>query len=276
MERENGNLKNSSKHNFFSDMKKYSPLLENLVIKDFKIKYRRSALGIAWSVLNPLLTMIVLTQVFGMLLKVKVPHFATYYIVGYSMWAFFSEATSNSMSSIIGSAPLLKKVYIPKYIFPLEKAIFSLVNFGFTLIAVIIVMLFQRVWPTFTILLFPIPVIYLFIFVCGMCLFLSAANVYFRDIEHLYGVLLTVWMYLTPIIYPRKLLDGTGKLKAFVRFIVGINPMTRYVEYFREIMMYNHVPGLKENAICLAMSLTVFVIGALVFKKAQKKFILHI
>lgn len=273
-------MKSSSKHNFFSDMKKYSPLLENLVIKDFKIKYRRSVLGIAWSVLNPLFTMIVLTQVFGMLLKVKVPHFATYYIVGYSMWAFFAEATSASMSSIIGAAPLIKKVYIPKYIFPLEKAIFSLVNFGFTLIAVIIVMLFQGVKPNWYIVLFPIPVVYLFIFVCGMCLLLSALNVYFRDIEHLYSVLLTVWMYLTPIIYPRKLLDGTGKLKAFVRQVVSINPMTRYVEYFRKIMMNNSVdapfPGIRENLICLAMSLTVFLIGALVFKKAQKKFILHI
>lgn len=269
-------MKKGSKHNLISDMKKYSPLLQNLVLKDIKIKYRRSVLGIAWSVLNPLLTMIVLTQVFGMLLKIKVDNFATYYIVGYSLWAFFSEATTNSMSAILGASALIKKVYIPKYIFPLEKCLFSLVNFCFTLVAVLIVMIFQGVYPTFTSLLFPLPVIYAFFFICGMCLFLSAANVYFRDIEHLYSVFLTVWMYLTPIIYPIEILNGNGKLGTFVRQIVYLNPMTHYVQYFRSVVMYNTVPSLKENLICILMSAIVFFIGAFVFKKSQRNFILHI
>ncbi|MBQ8267422.1 MAG: ABC transporter permease, partial [Clostridia bacterium] len=141
-------------------MKKFMPLLKNLVSKDFKIKYRRSVLGVAWSVLNPLFTMLVITTVFGKLLKIEVENFATYYIVGFAIWNFFSEATSSSLSSILSSAPLIKKVYIPKYIFPLEKCLFSLVNFFFTLIAVVIVMLFQGVVPSITAILFPIPVLY--------------------------------------------------------------------------------------------------------------------
>lgn len=261
---------------FFSDLKKYSPLLYNLVSKDFKVKYRRSVLGIAWSVLNPLFTMIVLTQVFGMLLKIKVPNFATYYIVGYSIWAFFSEATTNSMSSVIGAGALIKKVYIPKYIFPLEKSIFSLVNFGFTLVAVLLVMIIQGVYPTFTAFLFPLPVIYAFVFISGVCLFLSAANVFFRDIEHLYSVLLTVWMYLTPIIYPIEIFDGEGRLVKFVRTVVMLNPLTHYVQYFRSVVMYGKIPSLTENLICLSMSLVAFAVGALVFNKSQSKFILHI
>ncbi len=269
-------MSKGSNAGFFGDFKRYFPLLRNLVSKDVKIKYRRSVLGIAWSVLNPLFTMIVLTQVFGILLKVKVPNFATYYIVGYSIWSFFSEATSNSMWAILGASSLIKKVYIPKYIFPLEKALFSLVNFGFTLIAVLIVMLIQGVYPTFTALLFFVPVVYTFIFVCGLCLLLSAANVYFRDIEHLYGVLLTVWMYLTPIIYPMEIFDGNGRFTNIVKNIVLLNPITHYVQYFRAVMMYNTVPGLKENAICLVSSLIVFAFGAFVFKKAEGKFILHI
>lgn len=261
-----------NKANFFNDMKKFMPLLKNLVSKDFKIKYRRSVLGVAWSVLNPLFTMLVITTVFGRLLKIQVENFATYYIVGFAIWNFFSEATSNSISSILGAAPLIKKVYIPKYIFPVEKCLFSLVNFFFTLIAVVIVMLFQNVIPSVTALLFPIPVLYCFVFVCGVSLFLSAATVYFRDIQHLYGVLLTMLMYLTPIIYPLELLEG----HKFVSAIVHLNPMTHYVEYFRAVVMYNTVPGLKENIWCLGASLITFVIGALVFKKAQRKFILHI
>ncbi len=263
---------NFNKANFFSDMKKFMPLLKNLVSKDFKIKYRRSVLGVAWSVLNPLFTMLVITTVFGKLLKIQIDNFATYYIVGFAIWNFFSEATSNSLSSILSSAPLIKKVYIPKYIFPIEKCLFSLVNFLFTLIAVVIVMLFQGVVPSVTAILFPIPVLYCFIFVCGASLFLSAATVYFRDVQHLYGIFLTALMYLTPIIYPLSLLEG----HAFVLRVVQLNPITHYVEYFRNVIMYNTIPGIKENLVCLGMSFAMFLIGALVFKKAQRKFILHI
>ncbi len=261
-----------NKANFLSDMKKFMPLLKNLVSKDFKIKYRRSVLGVAWSVLNPLLTMLVITTVFGKLLKIQVDNFATYYIVGFAIWNFFSEATSSSLSSILVSAPLIKKVYIPKYIFPIEKCLFSLVNFCFSLIAVVIVMLFQGVIPSVTAILFPIPVLYCFIFVCGASLFLSAATVYFRDIQHLYGVFLTMLMYLTPIIYPLELL----KEHKFVLRIVELNPITHYVEYFRGLIMYNHIPDIKENLVCLGMALAMFLLGSLVFKKAQRKFILHI
>lgn len=269
-----------NKANFFSDMKKFMPLLKNLVSKDFKIKYRRSVLGVAWSVLNPLFTMLVLTIVFSKILRIDVgTDFATYYIVGSSLWNFFSESTSNALGSILGSAPLIKKVYIPKYIFPIEKCLFSLVNFGFTLIAVLLVMFVRGIYPTWTSLLFFVPVVYCFIFVCGMCLFLSAATVYFRDIQHLYGVLLTMWIYLTPIIYPATLLDnigGSGVFAKIVKMIIKVNPMTHYVEYFRDVVMFNTIPGLQENLICVGMSLVVFFIGALVFKKAQGKFILHI
>ncbi len=262
----------SNKTNFISDMKRFFPLLKNLVSKDFKIKYRRSVLGVAWSVLNPLFTMLVITKVFEMLLRVQIENFATYYILGYAIWNFFSESTSLALTSIVSSASLIKKVYIPKYIFPLEKCLFSLVNFAFTLIAVVFVMLVQGVIPTANALLFPIPVLYCFIFVCGVSLFLSAATVYFRDVQHLYGVLLTILMYLTPIIYPLDLLEN----HAFIAKIVHLNPITHYVEYFRALIMYNNIPGIKENIVCLAMALMTFVIGAFVFKKAEGKFILHI
>lgn len=262
-----------NKANFFSDMKKFMPLLKNLVSKDFKIKYRRSILGVAWSVLNPLFTMLVLTVVFSMLLRIDVgTDFATYYIVGASMWNFFSESTSSSLSSILSSAPLIKKVYIPKYIFPLEKCLFSLVNFAFTLIAVLLVMFVRGIYPTWTTLLFFVPIIYCFVFACGVSLLLSAVTVYFRDVQHLYGVLLTMLMYLTPILYNTELLEG----HKIISNIVNANPMTHYVVYFRNVVMNNTVPGITENLICIGMALGAFVIGALVFKKAQRKFILHI
>ena len=257
---------------FTYNFKRFLPLLKNLVSKDFKIKYRRSVLGILWSMLNPLLTMLVLTQIFQMLLRVQVENFPTFYIIGWALWNFFSESTTLSLSSILSAAPLIKKVYIPKYIFPLEKCIFSLINFLCSLIAVFLVMLLQGVYPTFTTLLFPIPVLYCMVFSCGVCLFLSAVTVYFRDIAHFYSVLLTIWMYLTPILYSDELLVGYD----LVSGVVKLNPMYYFVIYFRDVMMYNTVPGLRENLICIAFALSAFIFGALVFKKAERKFILHI
>ncbi len=257
---------------FFYDIKAYSPLLWNLTAKDFKVKYRRSVLGILWSVLNPLFTMLVITQVFGLLLKVKIDNFATYYIVGWSIWNFFSESTSLSLGSILAGAPLIKKVYIPKYIFPLEKCLFSLINLLLSMIAVLIVMLIQGVYPGWTILLAPLPILYCFVFCIGFSLILSALTVYFRDIQHLYGVLLTVWMYLTPIIYPMELVQGNSLIET----IIHCNPLYYYVDYFRDVVMYNTLPTLADNLICISIAIGTLLIGALIFSKAQKKFILHI
>lgn len=257
---------------FIYDFKRYLPLLFNLASKDIKVKYRRSVLGIAWSILNPLLTMLVLTQVFQMLLRVQVENFATYYIVGSSLWAFFSESTSLSLSSILGASSLIKKVYIPKYMFPLEKCIFAMINYLFSLIAVFLVMLIQGVYPTWTTLLAVLPVLYCFVFCCGFSLILSAVTVYFRDMAHLYSVLLTVWMYLTPILYPISLIQD----KPIIYNIVKLNPMFYYVEYIRDVMMYNTVPGIRDNLICIGFAVVFLALGSLIFKKCEGKFILHI
>lgn len=265
------------KKNFYTDMKKYAPLLFNLAGKDFKLKYRRSILGVLWSILNPLFTMLIISKVFGTLLKVQVEDFSTYYIVGWSIWNFFSESTNLSMGSILQGASLIKKVYLPKYIFPLEKCLFALVNFVFSLIAVILVMCLQGVFAgftNFTILLAPIPVLLCLVFNIGISLLLSALTVFFRDIQHLYGVLLTVWMYLTPIIYPMSIFIEGGHTT--LQAIVQCNPMYYYVEYFRAVVMYGQVPDLNFHLITIAISFGTFLFGAFVFAKAQKRFILHI
>ena len=254
------------------DAKTYYPLLLNLAGKDFKLKYRRSVLGVLWSILNPLLMMLVITSVFGLLLKVQVENFATYYIVGVALWNFFSESTNLAMGSVLSGAPLIKKVYLPKYVFPLEKCLFALINFAFSLIAVLAVMVIEGVYPTWTTLLFFLPVFYCLLFSVGLSLILSALTVYFRDIMHFYGVLLTIWMYLTPIIYPASLLESAPWAKT----LVSLNPMAHFVAYFRDVMMYASVPGLKENAVCLAFGVISLVLGSLIFAKAEKKFILHI
>ena len=260
--------------------------MNNLASKDFKIKYRRSILGVAWSILNPLLNMLVLTAVFSMLLGIKnypdVGDFAVYYIVGAAMWNFFAEATTGAMTSVIFAAPLIKKVYIPKYIFPLEKCLFALINFCFSLIAVALVMIIRHEFinPGLSMLLFPLPILYCLLFAIGLSLILSAISVYFQDIVHLYSVILTLWLYLTPVIYPLSVIEGkidrNSSLQTIAFAIIKYNPLTLFVEYFRDIIIYNTVPGIEQNLMCLAYGIVFLIIGIFTFNKLQKKFILHI
>ena len=258
-------------------MKRYKYLLYDLVTKDVKTKYRRSVLGILWSILNPLLMMAVLTAVFSTIIGARVDGeggFALFYLTGYIMFNFISEATGFALYTITSAAPLIKKVYIPKYVFPLEKCIFSLVNMLFSLIAFVIVFVAfcfaGKVTPHITMLLFPIPMIYIFLFCLGLCLILSAMMVFFRDIGHIWTILMTVWMYLSPIIYPIDILPDW-----LVKF-VNLNPLTHFITYFRDVMIYGRVPSLVENLICIAYSLAILFFGIAVFRKAQDKFVLHI
>lgn len=256
-------------------MKRYKYLLYDLVTKDIKTKYRRSVLGILWSVLNPLLMMLVLTAVFSNIIRVEVEGgFALFYLTGYIIFNFISESTSFSLYTITSAAPLIKKVYIPKYVFPLEKCIFSFVNMLFSLIAFVIVFVFfcvtGKVTPHFSMLLFPLPMIYVFLFSLGLCFILSALMVFFRDIGHIWGILLTVWMYASPIIYPIEMVPG------WLASIIKLNPLYHYIDYFRNVMIYGRVPGLVENGVCLLYSVAFLLIGVVVFRKSQDKFVLHI
>jgi ABC-2 type transport system permease protein len=245
--------------------------LTMLVSKDFKKKYRRSALGVLWSVLNPLLMMIVLAAVFSTFIKFgSIENFPLYLILGNTIFALMSDSTRDGMQSILESTSLIKKVRIEKLIFPLEKVIFHLVNFCFSLIAVALVMLFFRVVPTAHALLLPLLLIYVSVFSAGLSMLLSALAVFFRDVLHLWGVIITAWTYATPLFYPVEILPTLmQKAEAF-------NPMYHYVTYFRDIFLYGVNPGFAENAICLGMAAVTFAVGLLVFRTFEKKFILYV
>lgn len=245
-------------------------ILTSLVSKDFKLKYRRSILGVAWSVLNPLLMMIVLAAVFSVVFRGSIEPFPVYLILGQTLFTFMSDATSGAMGSIIESAPLIKKIRINKMLFPLEKVMFALLNFAISLIAVAIVMVFFQVMPTLNILLLPVLLIYLFMFSLGLGLLLAALSVFFRDIMHLWGVILTAWTYATPLFYSIEILPD------WMIPIMQFNPMYYYVSYFREIAMWGATPGLTENLICFGCGAAALTVGLLVFRRQQKKFILYV
>ena len=250
--------------------KQYRHLLLTLVSRDLKVKYRRSVLGMLWSILNPLFMMLILTAVFSHVFRIEIENYAVYYITGALIFNFVSEATSSSMTSIISSAALIKKVYIPKYIFPFQKCIFSIVNMLFSLIAVAVVYVIVQFPLQPTIILFFVPMLYAAVFALGLSLMLSALDVFFRDVGHLWSVWIVAWMYLTPILYPLEILPE------FVQMVLKFNPVYYFVQYARDVMMYGVVPGLQQNLICAGFAGFFLLLGLLIFKKSQDRFILHI
>jgi len=249
---------------------KYKDLLYTLVSRDMKTRYRRSFLGYLWSVLNPLLMMAVLTLVFSYMFSSTIPNFPIYLLCGQAIFGFFSESTNMSMSSLTASGGLIKKVYLPKFIFPLSRTLSCFVNFGFSLIAMIIVLIVTRTPVNAALLFFPILLFYLFLFTLGVGLIMSVIAVFFRDIVPLYSVILAAWTYLTPIFYPVSILPP------FAINLMTFNPLYHYVEFFRYIVLYGTIPSLAENLICLFMGVIALTIGLLIFRKHQNKFILYI
>ena len=252
------------------ELYKYRWLLQQLVNRDLKVKYKRSVLGYAWSLLNPLLMMIVISIVFSYIFRFDIENFPIYLLCGQVLFTFFSESTSMAMNSIIQSAGLIKKVYIPKYIFPLSKLMSSFVNLLFSLLAVVIMLIVTKTPVTWTILLFPIPLFYLFCISLGVGLFISVLATYFRDMVHLYAVFIQALMYFTPLFYP---IDA---VPASVQLAIKFNPMYHIIDYFRNIVMYGTLPSFRDNVVCILFSIISLLIGYITFKKKEKDFLLYI
>lgn len=227
-------------------------------------------MGMFWSVLNPILMMVVVTVVFSTLFRFQIEYYPIYYLTGMLIFSMFSEGTLLALSSIVGAGSLIKKVYLPLYLFPLEKCLFAFVNMFFSLFAMALIILVLKMPVGWMAVLFFIPLIYALIFSVGVGFALSAINVAFRDTGHLYAVLITVWMYLTPIFYPINILPP------LLQKYMILNPIYCFIEYFRQVVMYQHIPGLKFNALCMGYSLAALIIGFAVFKFRQKTFILYI
>ena len=254
-------------------------ILKQLVGKDFKIKYRRSFLGVAWSVLNPLLMMVVMAIVFTTIFaqgrngSVTPEMYPLYLIVGNVTFAVMSDSTSQALSSIVYASSLLKKVKVHRFVFPVQKVLFSLVNFAFSLIAVAIVMLWFHVVPTWHLLLLPVCLVLLMFFCMGLGLLLSAATVFFRDVMHLWSVVITAWTYFTPIFWTT---DYILKMPHILRVLMYANPMYNYLQFMRDIFLFQTCPTPLEFGLCVAWAAIAMVIGYAVFHKNEHKFIHYI
>ena len=254
-----------------SNYRKYNQLLIELVKKDIKNKYRKSTIGFFWSLLNPLLMMTIISIVFINLFKFNVENYPIYILSGQVCFNFFLETTTVGMRAIIDNDTLLKKVYVPRYIFVLSQSVTSLINLFASFIALYIVMLVLRVDLHFMSFLFVVPIILLYIFSLGVAIFLSALAVKFRDCMYLWGVITTGLFYMTPVIYPISLMEGKK-----VGILVLLNPITNYLTMFRNVMINNTFFSPKSLIVGIVEAALVLVLGISFFYKRQDTFILDL
>ena len=263
--------------NIILNLKKYSFLLNQLISRDFKVKYKRSVLGVIWSLLHPLLMMTVIAIVFSNVFKFSMPNvnYLVYLMIGLTFFNYFSEATNNAMGSITSNAALLGKLYIPKYIFPLSKCLFVGINFLFTLIPLYLVILFSGSGETKCVitalhLLLPYAFLCLFVFTLGIGLILSSIAVFFRDIFYIYSILTTIWMYFTPIMY------DLNTIPQGLQFVFKFNPLYWFIDFARQIILYSQVPSTNCTLYCFISAFVIFFIGVIIFRKTQNKFIYYL
>lgn len=248
----------------------YGFLTRQLVSRDFKTKYKRSALGVGWSILNPLLTMFVQYLVFSTLFSNGTKNYPVYLLTGIVFFNFFSEAINMGMTSITSNAALIKKVYMPKYIYPVSRVLSSLINLGTSMIPLFAVMLLTGIMPKASMLLIIYDIICLIIFVTGMSLMLSTCMTFFQDTLFLWGVVSMIWMYLTPIFYMDTIIPDN-----FLG-IYHMNPMYQYINFARICIIDGVSPAPASYLWCLLTALVVFVTGVAVFRKNQNRFVLYL
>ena len=249
---------------------RYGFLIRQLVSRDFKTKYKRSALGMAWSFLNPLLTMAVQYVVFSTLFKSDIPNYPVYLLSGIVFFNFFNEAVSMGMTSITGNASLIKKVYMPKYIYPVSRILSSMVNFALAIIPLLLVMVITGTAFTPALLLLIFDMLCLLGFVTGMSLLLTTSMTFFQDTQFLWGVISMMWMYMTPLFYPESIIPA--------QFLTAyhMNPMYQYITFARICIIDGLSPEPMAYLWCILSSMVVLGLGILTFKRQQDKFVLYL
>jgi lipopolysaccharide transport system permease protein len=257
------------------DTYRYRELIWALAMKELKIRYKRSFLGFLWALLNPLLLMIVLTVVFSKLLLADIPHYAVFMLCVLLPWTFFAQSLAYGAESIVGNGELIKKVRVPKAVFPVAAVVSNMINLLLSLIPLIIIVPATGMPFFWTWIYLPVPMIALTIFTLGATFFFATANVYYRDIAHILQVVLNVWFYVTPIIYDEK------QFPADYRWVFKLNPVVYVLHGFRLAIYGDHArygllpaaPSIVASFVCGFASL---IIGFWIFRRYQHQFVFYV
>lgn len=239
----------------------YAFVIRQLTSREIKRKYARSYLGIVWSVLNPLLSMAVLSLIFSQLFRRSIENYPIYYLTGYILWQMFTGATTAAMTTLVDNKPLLLKVKFPMDLFVLTRVYTALINLGYSLAAYVVMLAVFRIAPKWTMLLSPVIILLLFLFSLGISYMLAAAYVFFGDVKHLYTVALTLWMYCSAIFYPVEQLQGG------IRVVIQNNPLYVYIHCMRGAVMTGELPGGTEWLQMVLWGAGACLLGVMVFRK---------
>ena len=261
--------KTKKKNRLVTDIRKYQFMFEELVKRDFKQKYKRSVLGMAWSVLSPLFTLLVMHVIFSRFFGKNIPHYVIYLFSGNIVLSYYKEATKNGMQSLMSNAKIFTKINVPKYLFLLSKNVSALVNFGLTLIVYFGFCIWDKIHFTPKMFLLVFPIFCLLILNIGVGAILSALFVFFRDIQYLYDVMLTLLTYMSAVFYS---VDKFGKNAKF--FL--LNPIYVYIKYFRLIVIEGKIPSLAYHGLCLFYAFFFLFWGMHIYKKYNHQFLYYL
>ena len=250
--------------------KRYQFLFEELVKRDFKKKYKRTVLGMAWSLLSPLLMLLVMKLVFTHFFGKAIPHYPIYLFCGNLIFSYFSEATKEGMNSLMGNAKIFTKANVPKYLFLFSKNVQTFLNFLITLVIFFVFCAFDHIVFTWKFLLLLYPICLLLLFNIGVGLILSALFVFFRDIQYLWSVFTRLLMYMSAIFY------SIETYPAHVRNLFLLNPVYLFIRYFRKIVIEATIPTAWFHLLMLADAAIVLGLGCLMYKKYNTRFLYYV
>ena len=252
--------------NVFKELYQYRELLKTNVKKDIRGKYKASFLGVLWSFINPLLSVIVYAIVFHYIMRFNIDHYLIYLIAGIIPWTFFTSAINTGMNSILFNADIIKKVYFPRLILPISSVTSCLVNFLISCIIILLFVVFSGVGISIYLVFLPIVVIIQYVLCLGIAFILSAIEIYVKDVEHIINFFISMLFYVTPILYTPDYVPSNMK------FILKLNPMAYIIDAYHSVFYYKSMPNLFELGMVFVFSLLVLLIGYHIFQKLQRKF----
>jgi ABC-type polysaccharide/polyol phosphate export permease len=245
---------------------RYRDLIFALVSRELKVRYRRSAIGFTWTMLQPLLTMLVLQVVFSSIFRVQLDNYPVFAMAGVLFWNFFSQSIVSSMTSLKGNAQLLRKLPIPKEVFPLATVISGVINLGFALVPLLLIMVVTHHPLKPALFFLPVSILLAALFTLGAGLLLSPLAFFFSDVIELIGVILSMLMYMTPVIYPMSILQGSPFLP-----LVRFNPVRSILEVFRDPIFFGKVPPITHLSVCFGIAVAALAIGAFAFRRSSDR-----
>jgi ABC-type polysaccharide/polyol phosphate export permease len=254
----------------FRDTYRYRELIWALALKELRVRYKRSVLGFLWALLNPALLMVVLTLVFGTIMRFSIDHYAVFLLSTLLPWTFFSQSLAYSVESIVGNGSLLKKVRVARLVFPIAAVVSNIINFLLSLLPLMLLIVLMRFPLHWTWIYLPIPMVGLFLFTLGAAFFFAAINVFYRDVSHIVQILLSAWFYFSPVIYSLDFVPSK------YRWIFRLNPMLYVLNGFRFGIYYGALPSPQSLAMSLACGIIALVLGFAVFQRYQNSFVYYV